>query len=152
MQLALFGFLLLFQVFQSKPEHSILNRDGQNFDSYFFEADISRLIQDQDGLIWLGTNNGVISYDGYQSNYYYESLLDTASSGFHGDYVTALLEDSKRNIWAATAYGTVNVLPENSTSFKNALHTHDEVLKNIRSMIELENGYILANSELGFHF
>jgi ligand-binding sensor domain-containing protein len=152
MQLTLFGILLLFQVFQSEPEHSILNRDGQNFDSFFFEADISRLIQDQDGLIWLGTNNGVISYDGYQSNYYSSSLLDTASQSFYGDYVNSLFEDSNGNIWAATAYGTFNVLPDNATTFINALDTHDEQVKFARSMIELENGYIMSNSELGFHF
>ncbi len=151
MQLTLFGILLLFQVFQSKPEHSILNRDGQNFDSYFFGASISKIIQDQDGLIWLGTNNGVISYDGYESNHYTESLLDTASQGFQGDYVNALFEDSHGNIWVATAYGTFNVLPENSTSFINALATHEEPINSIRSITELENGDILSVSNIGFH-
>ncbi len=149
--LSLFGILLFFQAFQSQPEHSIINVEGQNFDSYFFGSNITGVIQDQQGVLWIGTNDGVISYDGYISNSYAESLLDTSSQGFLGNYVEVLFEDSQSNIWAATNFGTWNLLLKDSTSFINVRAKYGEQEIGIRSIIEIDNATVMSNSNIGFH-
>lgn len=81
--------------------------------NYFFESitinnglphnTVYRIIQDQKGFIWMGTQRGLIRYDGYECRLFGQT--QAGSSGFVGKSVHALLEDKKGNLWVGTHTG-----------------------------------------------
>jgi ligand-binding sensor domain-containing protein len=54
---------------------------------------INCLIQDTTGFIWIGTNDGLNRYDGYQMKTYYNSATDSLS--ISDNKITALCIDSE---------------------------------------------------------
>jgi len=65
------------------------------------------VIQDSKGFIWIGTNNGLNRYDGYQSKVF---KYDANNSNTISDnLITSLLEDSHGNIWIGTSGGGLNL-------------------------------------------
>ncbi|GAB5407766.1 MAG: two-component regulator propeller domain-containing protein [Balneolaceae bacterium] len=149
--LLLASFLFL----QSLPEsvnRFLYHRNGQNFDRYSFNTPTSRVIQATDGVLWVGTPDGLLSFNGYESVRYKRSLLDTNGQYFVGSYVSALLEDTHGNIWASVAQGSWNVLPNGEERFLNFMDVADFGITDKESLIELDDGRILSNSKTGFHF
>ena len=81
--------------------------------SYFFESltinnglphsTVYRVVQDQSGFMWLGTQRGLVRYDGYECRLFGQT--QAGSSGFFGKSVHALLEDKKGNLWVGTHSG-----------------------------------------------
>jgi len=64
------------------------------------------IIQDSKGFIWVGTNNGLNRYDGYQSKVF---MYDPKNNNTISDnWITSLLEDSNGNIWVGTDGGGLN--------------------------------------------
>ena len=67
----------------------------------------NNVIQDSKGFIWIGTNNGLNRYDGYQSTVF---KYDANNSNTISDnLITSLLEDSNGNIWIGTSGGGLNL-------------------------------------------
>lgn len=71
---------------------------------------IHQLVEDSRGLLWVGTRTGLCVFD----------PLSNTSKAFKlhvdgtNDYVTAVAEDEKHDIWCATSDGLVNIKVENS--------------------------------------
>ena len=63
--------------------------------------------QDTRGLIWLGTTEGLVSYDGYQLRRYRYDQDDPSSLG--DDYIRALLAHSDGRLWVATQAAGLSV-------------------------------------------
>ena len=62
------------------------------------------LIQDQQGFVWIGTNNaGLYRYDGYKSEKY--QLQSNNPKSLPHDRVSALFEDKEGRIWVGTQNG-----------------------------------------------
>jgi ligand-binding sensor domain-containing protein len=57
------------------------------------------LLQDTDGNLWLGTENGVTRFDGENCTIF------TAADGLAGNYVTSILQDRKGHLWFGSAEG-----------------------------------------------
>ena len=66
------------------------------------------VIEDSRGLIWHGSNIGIIVYDQKTK---FQTLLDM-SDGLLGSSVNSLLEDKKHNIWAVTDHGVSRIVPQ----------------------------------------
>ena len=61
---------------------------------------VNDLIQDQQGFLWLATDDGLDRYDGYEFRHY---RIDPSAG--HGNVVRRLLEDSRGNLWVGSRYG-----------------------------------------------
>lgn len=61
---------------------------------------VSSVLQDQDGYIWLGTQDGLNQYDGYRVSVHRTVPFDTTS--LSDPMIYALAEDSTGAIWAST--------------------------------------------------
>ena len=68
----------------------------------------SYVIEDSRGLIWHGSNVGIIVYDQKTK---FQTLLDM-TDGLLGSSVNSLLEDKKHNIWAVTDHGVSRIVPQ----------------------------------------
>jgi ligand-binding sensor domain-containing protein/DNA-binding CsgD family transcriptional regulator len=101
---------------QTKPyffEHLTI-REGLSHNT------VHAVIQDRNGFMWFGTQNGLNKYDGYSfKTYSSDSKTDPA---FEGRIVTALLEDREGNIWAGTQKKGINVLAIQTGRFWNLRH------------------------------
>ncbi|MBK7628723.1 MAG: response regulator [Bacteroidales bacterium] len=73
------------------------------------------IIQDEEGLIWIGTKDGLNSYDGYNFKIYKHEFFDSAS--ISNSWVNALFEDSKGFIWIGTEGGGLNRFDKKSGEF-----------------------------------
>ena len=64
---------------------------------------VNTLVQDRDGFLWIGTDDGLNRFDGRVFRVF-RFPLSAASTGT-SNRVTALLEDSSRRLWVGTARG-----------------------------------------------
>jgi len=67
------------------------------------QATVTSIIQDADGFIWLGTQDGLNRYDGYEMRVYKHDP-DRPSSLAH-DWIMALARDPSGDLWIATEGG-----------------------------------------------
>ncbi len=52
------------------------------------------MLQDKEGYMWVGSQNGLVRYDGYNVKQY---DLERGTTG--NLYITAIYEDKKNNLW-----------------------------------------------------
>jgi signal transduction histidine kinase/ligand-binding sensor domain-containing protein/CheY-like chemotaxis protein len=61
------------------------------------------MIQDSQGFMWFGTQNGLVRFDGFHSKSYRSRASDPTS--LIGDLVTALYVDPQHRLWVGTSIG-----------------------------------------------
>ena len=64
---------------------------------------VNCITRDQNGLLWAGTTNGLILYDGYRTTLFQHDPADENS--ISNNHVTALLTNAHNNTWIATKNG-----------------------------------------------
>lgn len=64
---------------------------------------VSCTMQDSYGFIWMGTNDGLNCFDGYDFKVYKKIYRDSTSLG--NNQVQSLCEDKNKNIWVGTSKG-----------------------------------------------
>ena len=86
----LFGLVIMFmQALPITPEKSLWRSNGQNFDRYSFSTQTARVIQSQNGVLWVGTPDGLfknilsVQSPSFPSPVFAESQDICASLGRH---------------------------------------------------------------------
>lgn len=100
-------------------------------------------IQDDQGILWFGTSNGLNRYDGYTFQTF--KYNPNNSNSLSSNYVRCLLQDSNGNIWAGTDKGLTRYDTENGifTIFLNESSDSSSISNNnIRALLEDHNGNI----------
>ena len=95
----LFLNLILLQLFSSSTQ-------SQTIEPKFDQLTITIpncVVQDINGFIWIGAQEGLIRYDGYELKKYRNIPFDTTS--LSANWVTALAEDKYGNLWVGTIEG-----------------------------------------------
>ncbi|MEL1224616.1 MAG: two-component regulator propeller domain-containing protein, partial [Candidatus Neomarinimicrobiota bacterium] len=77
------------------------------------ESTVKVIYEDINGLIYLGTENGLDVYDGYEFNNYHMNLFDNNS--ILGNKVSTIAEDKNGKIWVGTELGVSTFDPETRT-------------------------------------
>lgn len=62
---------------------------------------ITKLFQDRDGFLWVGTESGLNRYDGHHVRVWH------AQDGLGGEQVTDIIQDRDGQVWVATAEGAL---------------------------------------------
>jgi signal transduction histidine kinase len=78
-------------------------------------------IQDSDGFFWIGTQNGLIRYDGYDVKIY-----RTGPNSVSNDLIVALVEDHAGAIWIGTQGGGIDKYDKETNTFTNYRHDPDD--------------------------
>ena len=82
------------------------------------QNNISGIIKDQDGFIWVGTGDGLNRFDGYSFIQFTHSDADTAS--ISNDVIRNFLIDSKGRLWVGT-YNGLNLYDSEKEAFQTFL-------------------------------
>jgi ligand-binding sensor domain-containing protein len=77
------------------------------------------MLQDRNGYIWIGTQNGLNKYNGYSFEVYRSDEQSNNKEEFIGKSVSALFEDKKGNLWVGTRKCGINFLKQSSDRFIN---------------------------------
>ena len=100
-------FLLSIVILNSYPNESYANANNLTFNNLNIEQGISQstaeiIFQDSKGYIWIGTNDGLNRYNGYEYKIYnYEEGKNSISN----NGITDITEDENGYIWVGTVQG-----------------------------------------------
>jgi len=113
----------LFFLFQS-----VLSQNYQCYDQLTSEDGLSQstvncILQDRDGFIWMGTQDGLNMFDGYNFTYYQNQPSD--SNSLSNNYILSICEDQEGFLWIGTMSGGLNKFDKYSNTFKVFQHTDD---------------------------
>ena len=73
------------------------------------------LLQDKDGIIWVGTEDGLNKFDGYTFTAFKHRNQDSKS--ISNNQINALFEDKEGKIWVGTSAG-INLYDKKTESFE----------------------------------
>lgn len=101
-------------------------------------------LQDQDGLIWVGTRYGLNRYDGYECKVFLP--LDTDPFSLAGPTVLSLMEDKKGKIWIGHRGAGISVWDKTKGRFERFPYTADTEVDwphlTIRRLYEDSRGWL----------
>jgi ligand-binding sensor domain-containing protein/serine phosphatase RsbU (regulator of sigma subunit) len=83
-----------------------LNAQVPRFDSFKIlknkkNVEVSSIFQDNKGFIWIGTNYGLVKYDGI------DFILYTEKDSLYENHITAIGEDAENNLWIGHKSGKI---------------------------------------------
>jgi len=110
----LFSFLLLSVQGKSSNEYTFTTysqKDGLAFNQ------VNCSYRDSDGFLWIGTRNGLSSFDGYRFQNYFHDYENPNSLA--GNDISCIHEDIDGRIWIATWGGGVSVFDKQTKKFTN---------------------------------
>jgi signal transduction histidine kinase/ligand-binding sensor domain-containing protein/CheY-like chemotaxis protein len=106
------------------------------------QSTVFAILQDRDGFMWFGTEEGLNRYDGYHFTVYRHDLSDRSS--LSNNTIIALAQDSGDALWVGTAGGGLdnfNRLTGQSVHWRNNPQRPDSLANdNIRSLLVDRSG------------
>lgn len=80
------------------------------------QSTISDIHQDSDGFIWIGTEEGLNRFDGYQFKVFRRNSEDSTS--LSSNYILSIFEDNNSRLWIGTYGGGLNLFNKKTNIFK----------------------------------
>ncbi|NQZ09531.1 MAG: response regulator [Algicola sp.] len=103
------------------------------------EHQYNHLLQDHAGFIWIGSNKGLIRFDGYEMKTFRHNPND--SNSLSHDFITGMVEGEQGVLWIATYGGGLNRF--DSSTFEFTHFKHDS---NNRASISTDRLFDIAKS------
>lgn len=111
--------------------------------------DITAIVQDKLGFIWIGTENGLSRYDGYTFRNYYKSSDD--SSGLCHNSILGMYVDRNNTLWIGTPFGISSfVAGKNKFCNYYYLAGSDSALHSVKYFYESKDNELFCISTEGF--
>lgn len=87
-----------------------------NFKNFGLDYGIRTIVKDSDGFIWIGTDNSLIRFDGYNITQFVHNPDD--STTISSKNISCIKPDKRGNLWIATMGGGLNLFIKETNSFK----------------------------------
>lgn len=98
-------------------------------------GNVRAIVKDHQGFIWIGTEDGLHRYDGYEMKVYRNRQND--SSSISSNFILCLFEDSHKNLWAGTLGGGLCLYDRKNDSFRSFTQRNSTIPdNNVRTMTE----------------
>ncbi len=115
------------------------------------QNDGRQILQDQVGFIWIGTQDGLNRYDGYEFKVYTYDPDD--NTGLSDDFITALYEDRSGTLWVGTKNGGLNKFDLTTGQFTRYRHDPDDPHSlshdNVQAIYEDQSGILWIGTRGG---
>src|SRR5579862_5182259 len=107
------------------------------------QASIYCVLQTQDGYLWLGTQLGLVSFDGVR----FAPITEIGGTSIGIPWINDLLEDSQHALWVATeGNGIIRIYGDSARTFVRADGLPSDV---IRGLMMSRDGTMWAATSLG---
>jgi len=113
---------------------------------------VQTITQDSDGFIWLGSQEGLHRFDGYQFLSFHHDANNPKS--LSSDVISRVLVDHSAQLWVATRGGGVNIYQEVSQSFRRIDSKNSELKltnDNVNALIEDSHHNIWVGTDNGLN-
>ena len=134
----LFIIPLAFVFYFIRAENPHLSKNFLTVENGLSHNEVTAIVQDKDGFIWIGTRGGLNRYDGYEFKIFNQIPGD--SNSLVNPSVESLFDDSNGNIWIGTKSGGVS-----------KYNPVTGIFKNIASNYKKKNDLLPDNRILCFH-
>mgnify|MGYP005666451557 CR=1 FL=1 len=112
---------------------------------------IFKILQDQQGFLWIATKDGLNRFDGYDFVYYSHDPSDTTS--LSGHIVNTIFEDSRGWLWVGTDNNGLNLFDRKTGKFYRLISQRDQQntlqSNNILTITEDLQGNLIVGSSIG---
>ena len=140
---------LLFLIFTSLTSKTFAQKDKITFKHItttegLSQSNVTCILEDSQGFMWFGTQDGLNMYDGYTMTVYRNITGDSTS--LSNNNIISIIEDKHQNIWIGTRTGGVNMLNRKKNIFYRFKHSSS--IKNtvssdkIQTLVEDKQGKI----------
>jgi len=106
-------------------------------------------LQDSNGFLWVGSQEGLARYDGYNLKYYTNIPFDSTS--ISNNWVPVIKEDKNGNLWVGTWGGGLNYFNQRTEKFTRFLQETNNSntinCKNIISIIVNDDGTLWIGTQ-----
>jgi len=119
-----YSFLFLFSLLSVSlsAQNPMMLKSFLTVDDGLSHDEVTAIVQDHDGFIWIGTRGGLNRYDGYEFKIFNQVPGD--SNSLVNPSVESLFVDSKGNIWIGTKSGGVSKYNPRTGIFKNIVSNY----------------------------
>lgn len=93
------------------------------------------ILEDSFGFIWIGTQQGLLKYDGYNYRLYDQKPFDTTS--LSTNWITTLKEDKDGNLWVGTWGGGLNYFNQRTEKFVHYTGNKNQTIDISKSNISI---------------
>lgn len=107
----IFGFLLLVQV--ATAQSNTIRFDNISIHKGLSQSSVNAIIQDKAGFIWIGTQDGLNRFDGYDFLVYRN--IPQQKNSLSSNFVYSIYEDRDSNLWVGTEQGLNKLSPRYTT-------------------------------------
>ena len=114
------GVILLFSLNIALAKANTIQFDHISIQDGLSQSTVTCLLQDNKGFVWIGTQDGLNKYDGYNFTIFHHKPDDSTS--ISGNYITAIHQDNDGYIWVGTQRGLNRLDPYKETFTPYRLH------------------------------
>ncbi len=115
------------------------------------QSSITAIAQDKRGFLWVGTQDGLNRYDGYEFTVFKKKAFDSTSLATN--FVTSLLIDENDNLWVGTLSGGLHLFQPKTQDFIRFKPVPGDstslIHENITTLYEDKDGNIWAGTARG---
>lgn len=107
-----------------------------NIENGISSNNISSILQDQKGFIWIGTDNGLSRFDGNQFTFYQKS--NPLYSNLHANSINTICETNTNELWIGTENGVYiyNQIQDTFTQFTKTTSNNIKICSWINYIIQ----------------
>lgn len=139
--------LWLMHPFMLKAQHNQSNTTHFNMENGLACNNITAIIQDSHGYIWIGTDDGLQRFDGYTFTTYRNIIGDTAS--ISGNMISDIVETADGNIWVGTREHGVSQWNRKTDKFTQLNNRKNLTEPEIQGMSVIDNQvYVMSRNFL----
>ena len=142
--LVIFSFIS-FLIVQSQ-EKKIIEKINQK--QGLSNSRITGIVKDEDGFIWISTQDGLNKYDGFNFE-----VFQKKNSNISSNDITHIIRDSKNRIWVATLGGGISLYDKQKNNFRVIKKLNSEaksiISNQINILFEDTQGFIWIGTDNG---
>ena len=115
------------------------------------QGTVETIIQDDQGYIWLGTNDGLCKYNGYEFKIYKHD--EELENSITNNYIVDIKQDNSGNIWGGTANGLSKIDTKTDLITNYNMNDEEKSLShyNIGDILITKSGDVLVGTSDGLN-